>query len=91
MERQVGETWGRAIVQNLARDLQLEFPAVSGFSAANLWRMKNFYEAFAGNEKLAPLVREISWTKNLVILERCKDEHEREFYIRRTQQFDWTS
>jgi len=89
-QRQQGETWGRAVVENLARDLRTEFPGVSGFSAANLWRIKQFYEAYAKNEKLAPLVREISWTKNLVILEQCKDSAERQFYLERTKQFGWT-
>jgi len=89
-ERQSGETWGRSVVENLAKDLQAEFPGISGFSAANLWRIKNSNDGYTGNEKLALLVREISWTKNVVILERCKDDHEREFYLRRTQQFGWT-
>jgi hypothetical protein len=71
-QRQQGETWGRAVVESLANDLRAEFPGVGGFSAANLWRIKQLYEAYAKDEKLAPLVREISWTKNLVILERCK-------------------
>ena len=62
-ERQSGETWGRSVVENLAKDLQSEFPGITGFSAANLWRIKNFYDGYTGNEKLAPLVREISWTK----------------------------
>jgi predicted nuclease of restriction endonuclease-like (RecB) superfamily len=88
--RQEGETWGRSVVETLAKDLRAEFPGVSGFSAANLWRIKQFHETYAGDEKLAPLVREISWTKNLVILERCKDSAEREFYLRRTKQFGWT-
>jgi hypothetical protein len=39
-QRQQGETWGRAVVENLARDLRAEFPGISGFSAANLWRIK---------------------------------------------------
>jgi len=43
---------------------------MQGFSSANLWRMRNFYIAYQKNEKLAPLVREISWTKNIIILER---------------------
>jgi predicted nuclease of restriction endonuclease-like (RecB) superfamily len=90
VERQAGETWGRAVVQNLAKDLQVEFPGVSGFSAPNLYKMRQFYEAYRGNEILSPLVREISWTKNLVVLERCKGDAEREFYLRRTQQFGWT-
>jgi predicted nuclease of restriction endonuclease-like (RecB) superfamily len=90
VERQAGETWGRSVVQNLSKDLQVEFPGVSGFSAPNLYKMRQFYEAYRDNEFLSPLVREISWTKNLVILERCNDDQEREFYLRRTKQFGWT-
>ncbi len=56
VERQAGETWGKAIVQQLADDLQREFPGIGGFSASNLWRMKAFFEAYQGAEKLAPLV-----------------------------------
>ncbi len=82
VERQAGETWGKAIVQQLAGDLQREFPGVGGFSASNLWRMKAFFEAYAALEKLAPLAREIGWSHNLVIIERCSDPLEREFYIR---------
>ena len=63
MERQTGETWGKSVVGNLANDLQKEFPGISGFSVSNLWRMRLFYAAYADNEKLAPMVREISWTK----------------------------
>ena len=87
VERQAGETWGKAVVQQLAGDLQREFPGVGGFSASNLWRMKGFFEEYQGVEKLAPLVREISWTHNIIIVERCSDLLEREFYIRMTRKF----
>jgi len=60
--RQQGKTWGKSVVQHLAADLRKEFPGVGGFSASNLWRMKVFQKAYAGSEKLAPLVREIGWT-----------------------------
>lgn len=90
VQRQEGATWGRGVVENLAADLRLEFPGVSGFSAANLWRIRSFYEEYRHDEKLAPLVREISWSKNLVIFERCKESAEREFYILRVVQFGWT-
>lgn len=60
LSRQQGETWGKSIVEKLAVDLQAEFPGVSGFSVQNLWRMKQFYEKYSENEKLSPLVREIS-------------------------------
>ena len=81
VRRQEGKSWGKAVVERLAADLQADFPGVGGFSASNLWRMKSFFEAYVSSEKLAPLVREIAWSQNLLILERCTDALEREFYV----------
>lgn len=82
--------WGKSIVEILAQDLKREFPDIRGFSARNLWNMRNFYVTYQENSKLQPMVAEISWTKNLVILEKCKDMLEREFYIRMTKRYGWT-
>lgn len=90
VERQAAEGWGTAIVQQLAGDLRREFPGVGGFSASNLWRMKAFHEAYRASEKLAPLVREIAWSHNVIIMERCADPLEREFYLRMTRKFGWS-
>lgn len=70
--------------------MRAEFPGVGGFSAANLWRMKAFFEAYQDSAKLAPMVREIDWAHNVVILQRCKDALEREFYVRMTRKFGWS-
>ncbi len=88
--RQRGESWGRAVVERLAEDLRAELPGVRGFSASNLWRMRTFYLTYSAVPKLAPLVREIGWSHNLVILGRCKDDLEREFYLRMTQRMSWS-
>jgi predicted nuclease of restriction endonuclease-like (RecB) superfamily len=90
VERQEGPTWGRAIVDTLARDLQAEFPGIQGFSARNIWRMRDFYLTYHEKPKLTPLVAEIGWSHNLVILERCKDDLEREFYLRMTRRMGWS-
>ena len=52
--------------------------------------MRDLYLAYRDKAKLQPLVAEISWVKNLVILGRCKDDLEREFYLRATARFGWT-
>ncbi len=78
VERQNREGWGKSVVERLASDLQNEFPGVSGFSVQNLWYMRQFYLEYHDNEKLQPLVGEISWSKNLIIFQRCKDHLERE-------------
>ena len=36
------------------------------------------------------MVAEIGWTHNLIILEKCKDDLRREFYIRMTRKYGWT-
>lgn len=77
--------WGKSIVQVLAKELQKEFPGAKGYSAANLWRMRNFYLTYRNSEKLAQLVREISWSNNIIIMEKCKDDLQREFYIQMTK------
>ena len=89
-EKQSSLGWGKAIVQTLAQDLQAEFPGRNGFSSQNLWLMRQFYNAYSENEKLQPLVREISWSKNLLVMARCKDELEKEFYLRATARYGWT-
>ena len=66
--RQEQAGWGKAVVQQLAKDLQLAFPGTRGFSAQNLWRMRAFYETYKDSEKLSALLREISWTHHLEIL-----------------------
>jgi predicted nuclease of restriction endonuclease-like (RecB) superfamily len=88
--RQEGATWGKSVVEQLAKDLQNEFPGISGFSSRNIWNMRIFYIEYHQNQKLQPLVAEIGWTHNLVILEKCKDNLEREFYIKMTRKFGWT-
>lgn len=44
--------------------------------------MKQFYETYKDNEKLSPLVREITWSNNLLIIAGCKTDEAKEFYIR---------
>ena len=89
-DRQKVEGWGKSVVEQLSKDLQAEFPGVRGYSAQNLWYMRQFFLEYHEDVKLQPLVGEISWAKNLVIMGRCKDPLEREFYIRMTRKFGWT-
>jgi predicted nuclease of restriction endonuclease-like (RecB) superfamily len=63
---------------------------VSGFSAQNLWYMRQFYQEHHESLILQPLVGEIGWAHNLVIMGKCKDLLEREFYLRMTRKFGWT-
>ena len=89
--RQTEQGWGKSVVENLARDLQTEFPGRNGFSVQNLWAMRQFFNAYQTKPNLQSLIGEISWAKNLLIMARCKDDLEREFYLRATARFGWTT
>lgn len=56
VEKQKGKTWGKSVVEKLAKDLQAEFTGISGFSARNIWYMRDFHLHYTANEKLQPLV-----------------------------------
>ena len=84
------ENWGKSVVEQLSKDLQIKFPGIRGFSASNIWRMKNFYETYQDNEILAPLVREIGWVQNCMIIEKCKSDTQREYYLKKTKEMGWS-
>ncbi len=83
-ERTESSEWGNSVINNLSDYLKRVEPELKGFSSQNLWRMKQFFEAYNQNEKLSPLVREISWTNNMIIVSKSKTDEERDFYIRIT-------
>ena len=83
------EDWGRGTVQRLADWLAARDVAMRGFSASNLWRMRQFFDAYAGDAILATLVRELPWAANLLILGRCKTADERTFYLRMAIKQNW--
>jgi len=76
VEQQKGNTWGKAVVERLSKDLQVEFPKISGFSGRNLWKMRDFYLNYNKKAKLPQLVAEIGWGHNIVIMEKCKNDLE---------------
>ncbi len=82
--------WGRSVVEQMAKDLQEEFGKRSGFSSANLWRMRNFYLAYADLPNLAQAVRDLPWSHNILILEKCKDPDERKYYIINALEYGWS-
>ncbi len=90
VEKQQENGWGKAIVETLSKDLQNEFPGVYGYSIQNLWYMRQMYLEYKSNTKLQPLVGEISWSHNLVVMSKCKDDLQREFYMQMTIKYGWS-
>ncbi|MDR3260086.1 MAG: PDDEXK nuclease domain-containing protein [Fusobacteriaceae bacterium] len=73
--------WGKSTVKDFSEFVQSHYVGIQGFSASNIWRMRQFYETYKGSEQLAVLTHEINWTNNLKILARAKTDEAREFYL----------
>jgi len=73
--------WGKSIVNDFSEFIRSHYTGIQGFSASNIWRMRQFYETYKDNDKLVDLVCEINWTNNLKIMARAKSEEAREFYL----------
>ena len=79
-EKAKDATYGDGYVDGLASYIQDNFPGIKGFNRRGLYRMKQFYELYAGNKNVSPLVTQLSWTNHLLIMSGCKSDEEREFY-----------
>ena len=74
--------WGSKIVDKLEEFMKREYPGLKGFNKRGIYRMKQFYETYKDNAIVSPMVTQISWTNNLLILSGTKTMEEKEFYIR---------
>ena len=79
-EKVASAAWGKGVVTELAKYIVQNDPESKGFSDKNLWRMKQFYETYQSDEKLATLWRELSWSHNRLIM-TLKDAEARKFYL----------
>lgn len=83
--------WGDGVVDELARYLARSQPGLRGFTRANLFRMRQFYEAYPDPQIVSALLRQLPWTHHLIILGQSKRAEEREFYLRLAAQEKWSS
>lgn len=103
VERQQTESWGRSVVDRLARDLQREFPGVSGFSSQNLWKMRVFFLAYTeevrnlsqpvrefDGQNLPEPMRNLPWGHNTELIFKLKDPPQRLWYAQQTIEHGWS-
>ena len=72
--------WGKGVVKELAGFIKKNEPNIKGFTARNMWMMKQFYETYQDFSKLHTLCAVLSWSHNRKIM-ALKTLEEREFYL----------
>jgi predicted nuclease of restriction endonuclease-like (RecB) superfamily len=83
--------WGEGVVDQLAQHLSSTQPGLKGFTRRNLFRMRQFYEAYPDPQIVSALLTQLPWTHNLIILSRSQRPEEREFYLKMAAQEKWSS
>jgi len=73
--------FGDAYVDSVAKKIQNAFPGIKGFNRRGLYRMKQFFELYRGDEFVSALLTQISWTNHLAIMSKSRTAEERHFYI----------
>ena len=90
LERQGREGWGAKVIERLAQDLRNAFPAMKGFSRANLLYMRAFAEAWPDAQIVQQAVGQLPWGHNLVLLSKIKTTDLRLAYAQRAVDQGWS-
>lgn len=83
--------WGDGVVDQLAEHIARTQPGLRGFTRRNLFRMRQFYEAYQGTPLVSAVLTQLPWTHHLTILSQSKRPEEREFYLRLAIREQWSS
>ena len=67
-------TFGEAYIDSAVKEIQDAFPGIKGFNRRGLYRMKQFYETYSGDEFVTTLLTQISWSNHLAIMSKAKTQ-----------------
>jgi len=81
-EKAQQDGWGRSTVKQLSQYILSKEPGIRGYSAQNIWRMKQFFETYQDKPELSTLLRANTWSNNLHIMSKTKTDEERAFYLK---------
>jgi predicted nuclease of restriction endonuclease-like (RecB) superfamily len=90
LQRQATEGWGARVIDRLSDDLGREFPDIKGLSSRNLKYMRAFAEAYPTRAFVQEVLAQITWYHNITLLEKVKDQVQREWYSRATIEHGWS-
>ena len=82
--------WGNKFIENLARDIKLDFPNAKGYSVRNLKYMAKFAKIFPEIEIVQSLTAQLTWTHSNALLDKVKDRDIYLWYAERNSEESWT-
>ena len=90
LDNQQKDGWGSKFIDNLATDIKLDFPEITGFSVRNLKYMRKFAQEYPDFEFVQAALAQITWYHHITLLDKVKDSSERKQYIQKTAENGWS-
>ena len=90
LERQNAEGWGAKIIENIAKDLQISFPEMTGFSYTNLKYMRIFASRISADEIGPQLVDQMPWGHLRCLLDAFQDKQKLFWHAQKTLENGWS-
>ena len=82
--------YGNKFIDDISRELKLEFSDVEGFSVRNLKYMKKFYLEYKDNKIVQRIVAQLPWRHNIVLMSKIKDNKIRKIYAEAAIKNGWS-
>lgn len=84
------KSWGNKFIENLAKDIKLEYPNSKGYSVRNLKYMAKFAAEYTDKEFVQTVSAQIPWSHNCLIMDKVKTHEKRKWYIEKTIENGWS-
>ena len=81
-ELKENSNYGDRITTKVSEFMKNNYPNIKGFTKRNIERMIQIYSIYKDDVIATPLVTQLSWTNNLLILSGSKTKEERHFYLK---------
>ncbi len=84
------KSWGNKFIENLAKDIKLDFPQATGYSVRNLKYMAKFALTYPDRDFVQQVVAQIPWGQNIVLMDKVSDETARQWYLAQCRENGWS-
>ncbi|MEF2977676.1 PDDEXK nuclease domain-containing protein [Subtercola sp. YIM 133946] len=84
------QPWGSGVIGQLADDLRLAFPTMTGLSRSNLQYMRAFATQWPDSSNVPQAVGHLPWGHIRVLFDKLDDRADRELYAAKAAEHGWS-
>lgn len=84
------KSWGNKFIENLAKDIKLDFPQATGYSVRNLKYMAKFAQLFPDPKFVQVALAQITWYHNIALMDKVKDMDAYLWYAEQAARNGWS-